>query len=73
MCIRDRIMELLCNLNRDLGITILMVTHENDVAAYAKRVVHVVDGLIDSDVINERPMSGELLSGQGPADLKSQI
>ena len=67
------IMELLCDLNRNLGITILMVTHEDDVAAYAKRVVHVVDGLIDSDVINERPMSGELLSGQGPADLKSQI
>ncbi len=53
------IMELLCNLNRDLGITILMVTHEDDVAAYAKRVVHVVDGLIDSDVINEQPMSGQ--------------
>jgi putative ABC transport system ATP-binding protein len=52
------IMELLCNLNRDLGITILMVTHEDDVAAYAKRVVHVVDGLIDSDRWNDRPLSG---------------
>jgi putative ABC transport system ATP-binding protein len=71
----NEIMELLCNLNRDLGITILMVTHENDVAAYAKRVVHVVDGLIDSDHWNEHPSSGQGpgAGGQGLMDLKSQI
>ncbi|BCU77409.1 ABC transporter ATP-binding protein [Luteolibacter sp. LG18] len=46
------VMELLCKLNDDLGITVLMVTHEDDVAAYAKRVVRVVDGLIESDVMN---------------------
>jgi len=62
------IMELLCHLNRDLGITILMVTHEDDVAAYAKRIVHVVDGLIDSDRWNDHP-----LRCQEPMDLKSQI
>jgi putative ABC transport system ATP-binding protein len=60
------IMELLCKLNRDLGITVLMVTHEDDVAAYAKRIVRVVDGLIESDVLNERSVSGQLLSDQGP-------
>ncbi|MBK6471654.1 MAG: ABC transporter ATP-binding protein [Betaproteobacteria bacterium] len=43
------IMELLAALNRDRGITVLMVTHEPDMAAYARRVVHFVDGLIDSD------------------------
>jgi putative ABC transport system ATP-binding protein len=59
------IMELLCNLNRDLGITILMVTHEDDVAAYAKRVVHVVDGLIDSDRWNDRLRSGQGLGAGG--------
>ncbi|MFD0895342.1 ABC transporter ATP-binding protein [Luteolibacter ambystomatis] len=46
------VMDLLCKLNDDLGITVLMVTHEDDVAAYAKRVVRVVDGLIESDHIN---------------------
>ncbi|MGC4071839.1 MAG: ABC transporter ATP-binding protein [Nibricoccus sp.] len=46
------VMQLLTRLNRDLGITIIMVTHEDEVAAYAKRVVHVRDGLIASDVLN---------------------
>ena len=43
------IMELLCKLNNDHGISIIMVTHEDDVAASAKRVVRVKDGLIASD------------------------
>jgi len=43
------IMELLDKLNRDKGITVIMVTHENDVAAYARRVIQVHDGLISSD------------------------
>ena len=43
------IMELLCKLNSDHGISIIMVTHEDDVAASAKRVVRVKDGLIASD------------------------
>jgi putative ABC transport system ATP-binding protein len=43
------IMELLCKLNSDRRISIIMVTHEDDVAASAKRVVRVKDGLIASD------------------------
>jgi len=46
------IMELLTGLNRDQKITILMVTHEPDMAKYAKRTVHFVDGLVDSDSKN---------------------
>jgi putative ABC transport system ATP-binding protein len=48
------IMELLTGLNRDRGITIVMVTHELDMAAYAKRVVRFVDGLVESDERNDR-------------------
>jgi putative ABC transport system ATP-binding protein len=43
------IMELLVNLNRDRGITVLMVTHEPDMAGYASRVVRFVDGLVAED------------------------
>ncbi len=43
------IMGLLTALNRDRNITIVMVTHEPDMAAYAKRTVHFKDGLIATD------------------------
>jgi len=42
------IMGLLTALNRDRGITIVMVTHEPDMATYAKRVVRFMDGVIDT-------------------------
>ncbi|MEZ5852457.1 MAG: ABC transporter ATP-binding protein [Hyphomicrobiaceae bacterium] len=47
------IMDVVSALNRDRGITVVMVTHENDIAAYARRVVRFVDGRIESDVINQ--------------------
>ncbi len=46
------IMELLTALNRDQGITVLLVTHEAEMAHYAKRVVRFVDGLVDTDQTN---------------------
>ena len=45
------IMELLTGLNRQ-GITVIMVTHETDIAAYARRVIRFVDGKIESDRLN---------------------
>jgi ABC-type antimicrobial peptide transport system, ATPase component len=47
------IMELITGLNRDHGITVIMVTHEDDIAAYARRIVRFVDGRIQSDHVNE--------------------
>ena len=43
------IMDLLTTLNRDRGITVLMVTHESDMAAYARRCVRFLDGRVESD------------------------
>ncbi|HBI16207.1 MAG TPA: macrolide ABC transporter ATP-binding protein, partial [Desulfobulbaceae bacterium] len=40
------IMELLCEFNRNRGITIVMVTHESDMAGYAGRIVRFMDGVI---------------------------
>ncbi|HTG39234.1 ABC transporter ATP-binding protein [Sphingomonas sp.] len=41
------IMELLTDLNQNSGITVLMVTHESDMAAFARTVVHFKDGLVE--------------------------
>ncbi|MBK7677518.1 MAG: ABC transporter ATP-binding protein [Candidatus Accumulibacter sp.] len=43
------IMELLTKLNGEQGITVIMVTHEPDMAAYARRIVHFVDGQVAQD------------------------
>ncbi|PXW94535.1 putative ABC transport system ATP-binding protein [Sphaerotilus hippei] len=51
----NEIMELLWALNADHGITVLMVTHEPDMAAYARRVVHFRDGRIERDERNPHP------------------
>jgi putative ABC transport system ATP-binding protein len=40
------IMELIVNLNRERGLTVVMVTHEHEMAAYASRIVHVADGRV---------------------------
>ena len=49
------IMELIARLNSEQGITVLMVTHEPDMAAYAHRIVRFVDGLVASDERNASP------------------
>ncbi|MCB1756252.1 MAG: ABC transporter ATP-binding protein [Gammaproteobacteria bacterium] len=46
------IMDLLLDLNRNQAITIMMVTHEPDMAEYADRIIRFVDGRIDSDQLN---------------------
>jgi putative ABC transport system ATP-binding protein len=51
------IMALLVGLNRDHGITVLMVTHEPDMAAYAHRMVQFVDGRIARDAPNPHPVT----------------
>jgi putative ABC transport system ATP-binding protein len=50
----SEIMNLLTDLNQ-AGKTIIMVTHENDIAAWAKRVVRMRDGVIESDEWNDHP------------------
>jgi putative ABC transport system ATP-binding protein len=47
------IMELLTHLNQDRGITVAMVTHEADMARYARREIRFVDGAIASDNMAE--------------------
>ncbi|MEZ5867933.1 putative ABC transport system ATP-binding protein [Defluviimonas denitrificans] len=49
------IMELLVRLNRDAGLTIVMVTHEEDMAAFASRLVVFTDGrVVRDEAVGER-------------------
>jgi putative ABC transport system ATP-binding protein len=57
------IMEFLSTLNRNSGITVLMVTHEPDMAEYARRIVHFKDGLIDRIDSGNGAVTGEEVSG----------
>jgi len=46
------IMEMLAAFNRKYGITIVLVTHDADMAAYAKRIIRFLDGIIDTEEEN---------------------
>ncbi len=48
------IMDLFAQLH-DKGNTIIMVTHEDDIAQYSHRIVRLRDGLVETDVINDNP------------------
>lgn len=57
------IMELLVRFNTERHITVLMVTHEADMAAYARRIVRFRDGHVESDVMTAGAGTG---AGPGP-------
>ena len=65
--VRSReIMDLLWGLNANQGITVLMVTHEAEMASYARRIVRFVDGIVDSDTLNPHPAGLERHPGPHP-------
>ncbi len=47
------VMDLLTEFNRERGLTVIMVTHEPDMAVYASRRIHFLDGLIDTTAEQE--------------------
>jgi putative ABC transport system ATP-binding protein len=53
------IMAIFQRLNRDLGITVIMITHEPDIAQYAKRDIHFKDGKVVDDRENPSPIIAE--------------
>ena len=47
-------MDLFTKLNKNMGRTIILVTHEEDIAKYAKRIIKIVDGEIYSDRVYKK-------------------
>ncbi|MFZ4625848.1 MAG: ABC transporter ATP-binding protein [Rhodoferax sp.] len=66
------IMDLLWKLNIDHGITVLMVTHEPDMAAYARRMVRFVDGVVADDARNPHPAGLGPDAGSAPQAVSQQ-
>jgi len=58
-----QIMSILHKLST-MGKTIILVTHETTTARYAKRIVHIIDGLIVSDEVNKDIIKTEKINGQ---------
>lgn len=48
------IMDLFTKLNENMHRTIILVTHEEDIALFAKRIIKIVDGEIHSDIVNKK-------------------
>lgn len=48
------IMQLIARLNNERGITVIMVTHEEDIAAYGQRLLRFVDGRLTSDEVRQK-------------------
>jgi macrolide transport system ATP-binding/permease protein len=65
----NEIMQALSSLNRDQGVTIIVVTHEPDIAAFADRVLTMRDGQIISDVKNTRRDKAPRPAAEAAGDL----
>ncbi|MCL4467447.1 MAG: ABC transporter ATP-binding protein [Deltaproteobacteria bacterium] len=48
------IMNVLKRLNEEMGVTIILVTHEHDIAEYGQRIITFKDGLVISDTVNTK-------------------
>ncbi len=64
----EEILAELQRLNRDLGQTIIMVTHEPDVAAFSKRNIHMRDGVIAADIEVKNPTQARTAQVHQEAD-----
>lgn len=63
------IMDLFTKLNFEMKRTIILVTHEEDIAKYAKRIIRIVDGEISSDEEVLKPKSSHVSKFQKQKDL----
>jgi putative ABC transport system ATP-binding protein len=65
------VMDIFQQLNRDLGITIIFVTHEPDIAEYTRRVLRIRDGYLGADesIEHQRSAAAEIAARNEPIQL----
>jgi putative ABC transport system ATP-binding protein len=66
----EEIMKIFQHLNHDLGITILLITHSEEIAGYANRIVRFRDGLVVSDEPVIRPSAAEPNTAQADSPVE---
>ncbi len=60
------VMAILQGLNRDRGITVVLVTHDPNIARYTERIVHLYDGLVrEEEVVSEPLITAGVVGGEG--------
>jgi putative ABC transport system ATP-binding protein len=70
----EDILALFQSLNRDDGITVVLVTHEHDVAQHAQRIVHLWDGLVrEEEVVHEPLIATEVLARMNAAEAEETL
>jgi ABC-type lipoprotein export system ATPase subunit len=50
-------------LNEDQGITVILVTHDANIAHHARRIIHISDGIIDNGAMSGHPQSEAAKAG----------
>jgi putative ABC transport system ATP-binding protein len=60
------IMHILQALNRERGVTIVMVTHDTNIAAHTQRIIQVRDGLLEQEEVNANPRLAVLVPVERP-------
>ncbi len=64
----EEIMAILQRLNRENGVTVVLVTHDGDVAAHAERTVAMLDGRVISDETVDSPRTALAVAGAGGSE-----
>jgi len=62
----DEVLELFRKLNEEAGVTIILVTHDANVARFAKRIIRITDGRVEAEEPQTQKAQGEQVGGSPP-------
>lgn len=66
------VMQLMTGMARENNQTLIIVTHDRDIAQYADRIIHIIDGQIDSDTFNEPPNTDKPIDREQSAAINQE-